>query len=645
MNRLVRSALEDESVEHFILLSESTVPVRTFDQVYDRLAAEPRSIFCYAPDAECWPRCEPLLEHLPRSAVKKTHQWAILNRRHARLVIEREAECLPWFEDIFAADEHFWICMLHHLGLEGEVADWMSTYVDWSRGRLRAFDRLSVPDMDTILASDALFARKFPPGSNARRLWRRVEGGRERAPASVPAETPGESIWLFGDGRSGTSWLSNVINYDQRLSYFFEPFHFGDPELSQRVRDLHRLKYVPVDLQDPALEAVVEELLEGRFGTSRTPRPSPRRGVLVKDIYANLFLAWMHARWPSTKKVLLIRHPFAVACSKRQLEGRAGWRFVRRPAAILAQSDLRRDFLAPFESLFGEVAEGFEEHVLAWAVNHYVPLRQLGPDDVHVVFYEELLEDPEPTLEALFRYLYSDEWERHRWPAPKAAVEAPSRSSRSSRVFSLDAWESMISPSERSAGREILRCFGLDGIYLGDERPRRSVVEALLRGEGPKPRLPETRGEVLWLEATALSREGKGILLVGSEAECGDLKKALEARGWSFGTARTALDPLDLSTRSAHRVAAAGEALPLKAVCFLSRSAAETAIVFLSPGEATIHLAAALLDVERHLDAGITVLGRLATTVPAFRLCYAGAVDGAARLETALVQPALASEL
>ncbi len=641
MNRLLRSALEDEEVERFVLLSDSTIPIRSFDQVYERLAAETRSIFAYASDPELWPRCEPLLEYLPRSVVAKSHQWAVLNRKHAQLLVDHEAECLGWFTDVFAADEHVWITMLHHWGLENEVVDGLTTYVEWPGGNLRAFDRLSGSDIETILASECLFARKFPPGSNARRLWRRVDGGSGRVRSRDPVKTPRESIWLFGDGRSGTSWLSNMINYDERLSYYFEPFHFQDRELSRRVEGLHRLKYMPVALQDPALEEVVDEILDGRFGTSWTTRPPSRPGVLVKDIYANLLMAWMHERYPSTKKVMLIRHPFAVACSKRRLHGHQGWRFVHRPSDIFMHYDLRHDFLGPVEELFAEVEEGFQEHVLAWAVNYYVPLRQLRLEDVHVVFYEELLENPQPTLDALFVYLYGEERKRHRWPAPRVAFEAPSRSTRGSTVFSPDAWKSMVTPSEERAGRDILWRFGLEGLYQEDGSPSRSAVDAMLRGEGPKPRQQEGEDGVLWLAATALERGGRYILLVGAVAERCALGRALEGRGWSAGRDLTALDRTDLSVRSPRRLDARGNSAPIEAVFFLSRCSEEKVAVPLGPGEATIQLATALLDVDQGAGSAIDVLGGLATTIEAFRLSYARADAGASQLESGLADPGL----
>ncbi len=624
MNRLLLSALEDSSVERFVLLSESTIPLRRFDEVYDRLVAEPRSQFWYSPDEQCWPRCEPLLEHLPRPAIKKTHQWAILNRRHAEAVVACESECIGWFESLFAADEHYWVCMLHRLGLEAEIADAMTTYVDWREGGLRTFGRLSATDIDRMLASPALFARKFRDASNARRLWRRVVGQSERPVRAKAEEGPQEAVWLFGDGRSGTTWLANVINHDQRLAYYFEPIHFGDADLVGRVGGLRPTKYMSVDREAPALEGVVDEILRLRFAPRRQPPPDAKQGVLVKDIFANLMIGWLGERWPWVKKILLVRHPFAVAASKVRLEERAGWQFAAASPEVLAQYDLQSDFLGPYESLFAQELEPFEAHVLAWAVAHYVPLSQLGKDDIHVVFYEDLLDNPAATSNELFRFLYGDQWRRHRWPAPRSAFDEPSHTS-SDRVFAADAWIPVVSEGQRRRGRAILQHFGVDTIYDQEGRPNHGAVDALL--SRPAPVIPYVPISVrpLWLHATLIHKGAATFLVLGPESDRSDLAGELERRGWRAGLPLTAAVFSEGMDRAEMRSAGEAVAGPISAIIELSSAAGAPGLLPLGPGEATIGLAACLLASPVQANDMIASLGALATRVSAGRLCFQAA--------------------
>ena len=42
-----------------------------------------------------------------------------------------------------------------------------------------------------------------------------------------------DAIWLVGEARSGTTWVSDLINWDKRYREMFEPFH---PTFSEKFR-------------------------------------------------------------------------------------------------------------------------------------------------------------------------------------------------------------------------------------------------------------------------------------------------------------------------------------------------------------------------------------------------------------------------
>ena len=44
------------------------------------------------------------------------------------------------------------------------------------------------------------------------------------------------SVYLAGDGRSGTTWISEIINCDNRYRYMFEPFHPSFVPLASHFR-------------------------------------------------------------------------------------------------------------------------------------------------------------------------------------------------------------------------------------------------------------------------------------------------------------------------------------------------------------------------------------------------------------------------
>ena len=79
------------------------------------------------------------------------------------------------------------------------------------------------------------------------------------------------------------------------------------------------------------------------------------KGLLIKDIFVNLFVYWAVQHFPGVKVVLLIRNPFSVALSKYKTRT---WFWLADPIALLDQPDLYEDSLQPFEDLIRRVGSG-----------------------------------------------------------------------------------------------------------------------------------------------------------------------------------------------------------------------------------------------------------------------------------------------
>jgi hypothetical protein len=210
-------------------------------------------------------------------------------------------------------------------------------------------------------------------------------------------------VWLFGDGRSGTTWVSDLINPDKRYREMFEPFH---PKWVRGMEGLGYNEYIrPDDIEHRLLPAATA-VFRGRFQFPRVDEQNRRwwyRGLLIKDIFANLFACWASRRFPKTKLVLLIRNPFAVALSKLKTKD---WQWMTEPAEFLGQGPLVEDYLRPFEDVIRGVGDDYIlRQVLVWAIIHYVPLLQFEPGQLHVVFYEEMAQRPEQQLRRLFHFL------------------------------------------------------------------------------------------------------------------------------------------------------------------------------------------------------------------------------------------------
>ncbi len=277
------------------------------------------------------------------------------------------------------------------------------------------------------------------------------------------------SIFLAGSGRSGTTWLSEIINQGGGYRFVFEPFNpakvgaFGSFGSKQYLRpDDGRGEFLgPARL---ALTGALRDPWTDRFNGTFVAR---RR--LIKDIRANLLLAWMRANFPGMPIVLLLRHPCAVVASRLAL----GWKGNLNET--MEQEELVEDFLLPMEAEIRAARDDFERHLFLWCIDNYVPLKQLGPGEIHLVFYENLLANPEEELRSLFGFLGDD---------PDCRVHArlahPSALSRKNApVPSVDGWRVSATQLERTG--EILSLFGLDGIYAEGPMPDPSAAYALMK--------------------------------------------------------------------------------------------------------------------------------------------------------------------
>jgi hypothetical protein len=279
------------------------------------------------------------------------------------------------------------------------------------------------------------------------------------------------AILLAGTGRSGTTWLAEMLNSENAFRYLFEPFHAQKIPLCS---ELPYRPYVVPGARDEELERIALQILSGRvrhpwIDAYNGRRFSHRR--LIKEIRINQLLGWVASRWPAMPIVFLLRHPFAVAVSKLAL----GWEthldiFLSNPALV-------ENHLAPFVDEIGRAKTPFERHIFMWCIETYVPLRELRPDDALVLFYEDLCTRPEPGLKQLcdhIRYAPSH--------ALGVSADRPSAQSRKDSAVvqggdRLSSWKKSLSDSDIRRGLEILSLFGLDRMYNEDPLPRENALE------------------------------------------------------------------------------------------------------------------------------------------------------------------------
>lgn len=283
------------------------------------------------------------------------------------------------------------------------------------------------------------------------------------------------AIFLAGTEKSGTTWISDIINYRREYRYIFEPFWADRVDICQSFKPR---QYIRPDDDNPAFVRSAETILSGRIRNPWTDMYH-RRFIasqrLIKDIRANLFIKWLSCHFPQVPIILLLRHPCAVVRSHLR-------RTHLRPdlEPFLVQEELMEDHLAPFARDMKAAQTDFEKYVFRWCIETYVPLKQFHQDEIHLAFYEDFCMSPEPEIDRLFAFLdkpYSKAVYKHlRRPSPVARTESAIVSGGSL----LDGWRKQITKEQTSRAIEILGLFGLDKIYSEDSIPNKNSVYELM---------------------------------------------------------------------------------------------------------------------------------------------------------------------
>lgn len=300
---------------------------------------------------------------------------------------------------------------------------------------------------------------------------------RRRVAATHPLDfnrTFDSLVFVAGTGRSGTTWLVDLLNADRRYRVIFEPFRakwgvVGERRLPRYIRPLN---------DDPELIETVRRILLARFPSNQwTARGSERifsKRRIIKDVDSNLRLAWFRAQFPRFPVVLIVRHPCGVAASRARLGD------LTTLNAFLTDRDLLEDHLAPYAKRLRSLETPFEIEVARWCVETYVPLRQASAGlDIEVVLYERLVADPEGTVARLL--------DRLGLPAPRGLahrVGVPSLTAYredeplESAALAADEWTRRLAEDEIARAVELIELFGLDWLYGPDAMPRVASIPA-----------------------------------------------------------------------------------------------------------------------------------------------------------------------
>lgn len=209
---------------------------------------------------------------------------------------------------------------------------------------------------------------------------------------------PSEAILVAGSGRSGTTWLADLLCRVPGTQKIFEPLRQAARWQTPGAESSVRSPYLRPDGHYPAWHSLLEQVLTGRcrsYWTDSTRTSFFPRRYLIKEIRANLMLGFVHDHFrPGI--VYLLRHPCAVVASRVRLRWRVNL------GDLLRQEQLVEDHLS---GLVGDIEQARSDpvasHAIWWAVENRVAAGQLANRRHCRAYYEQLVVTPEESLRAM----------------------------------------------------------------------------------------------------------------------------------------------------------------------------------------------------------------------------------------------------
>ena len=315
---------------------------------------------------------------------------------------------------------------------------------------------------------------------------------------------------VAGSGRSGTTWVLDVLAEANDLRPVFEPLN---PYAIMEAQPFAN-RYIKEDAADPELKKFLERSFKGELNylwpnTRFLPsalKPSisemtswnynytlmskykklvkrycsylrikPFRPI-TKFIRANLMLDWIEVNF-NARIIYVVRHPGAVAASKiaasRKKGGGEVWDFYgpqEQKILFRYKNDhqLKEDYLGKYFDIFEEKLTPAAGHTVLWCIENILPIFNQQKKNGHVFFYEDLVLNPEKEFDRIAKALgLAKEPESNIIERPSQQVSQEMMSNRSV-TDQLSRWMKSFNKEQLDEIERVLKFFNV-AIYSTEE--------------------------------------------------------------------------------------------------------------------------------------------------------------------------------
>ncbi len=280
----------------------------------------------------------------------------------------------------------------------------------------------------------------------------------------------GNSIWLAGMSRSGTTWLAEMLAKYLHSRLIFEPFH---PKRVPQNSDL-AYRYLDSKNKDREMLEKMAKILKGKIRNDWIDSDNRfffTKGRIIKSIRSNLLLAWIRKNFPKIPIIFIIRHPCAVVSSRLKMNWEPSEYDI-----IIKQKNLISTHLKNYKNLLENTETKLEKLTVLWCIENLVPLSTMAKEDYLIVTYENLVRN----LKKEFRYIINYINPKIKFNQDKIENKKSLLSTKHSAIIQnidpLEIWRLRLDPNQIKKIIEIVQMFSLNSLYDYEIMPKESII-------------------------------------------------------------------------------------------------------------------------------------------------------------------------
>jgi hypothetical protein len=175
-HRLLFKKAYDEGCYKIISLSQSCIPFKSFDYIYNFLTRDDFGHFNIAPKKQCFPNCNSLINYYGKNVIQKSSNWFILNRKTCELILKYDKQNIDnEYGSIYAPEEFYFITNIFYNNLQDliittpNLSNDATTFTNWegmnykypSNRGLKNYTSITKDELSHLINSKCLFGRKF----------------------------------------------------------------------------------------------------------------------------------------------------------------------------------------------------------------------------------------------------------------------------------------------------------------------------------------------------------------------------------------------------------------------------------------------------------------------------------------------------